>query len=196
MTDILCHVLRTAPWREIEVADSVNDRFGFMTYAPRYKVTWRVRGSLREKLIPFIPSYVFIWCRGTDSRVWHDLRSVNGSFGLLGGLTPWVVGENEISRLRAQVGEDGELSVEVRKKLLGFREGDTIKFNSGPFAGFEGVCETIDDEAILLGVKIALLGRERVIYVPAAWCDPGQTSSGWSQPTNRRKQRAKDRLAV
>lgn len=145
-------------------------------------------------MVPFIASYIFVFFDSTDAAHWHSLNNITGTQGFLGGEYPWKVKPAELAVLRESVGDDGALSVNVKKLFRRFSAGDAIKLKDGPFAGQNGVCETCDDDDLLLGVKISLLGREIVVYTPSAWCDPDLSENsaiGRSPPKNRRKQRAK-----
>lgn len=182
------HVLRCKSHSEVHVHDECQDK-GFESYCPRYRVIWTRRGKKIERMIPFIASYVFVKFDGGDPTVWHVMNDLKDVFGILGAEIPWTISEIELAKLRSKVGDDGTLSLMVRDVLRRFKVGDSVLLNDGPFAGHAATCEAIDDARLIASVKIGLLGREAVLYVPLAWCDPDRSAVAESPPTNRRKHR-------
>jgi transcription antitermination factor NusG len=190
------HVLRCEYGSEVNLATVCAEIEGVRTYCPRYRVAWTRRDRRIERLVPFIATYLFVNFDGTDPYLWHQLRDTTGALGFLGGADPWVVPQVEIDRLRSCVGDDGYLSEEFRELFLRFKVGAELKLIAGPFSGMSGVCDTVDDDELEVGIKLTLLGREVVIYTPAAWCDPGDSTGrthhhhpGLGAGTKRRKRR-------
>lgn len=187
------------PWRviycsfrsEISIAEACANR-GLEIYCPRYKIVSINRGSRREVLLPFLCSYVFVRFDGDDPVSWHDVMGIRGAIRLL----PGYVFDEEMDSLRNQVGDDGELSYEVKKLFRNINIDDKVRLSRGPFSGQDGIISNIDDDLMVCAIEIALLGRILVVYQPLAWCEPEApaASSGERLAESSRSKRRRRRL--
>lgn len=73
----------------------------------------------------------------------------------LGGMHPVALSEKEMNRILAQM--RGE--VVVAKEKHAFEVGREIEIKEGPFAGFMGIIEGINEEAEKLTVMVSIFGR-------------------------------------
>ena len=73
----------------------------------------------------------------------------------LGGNEPTPLSQKEMERILAQI--RGEVIVSVEKHA--FEEGSEIEISDGPFAGFMGMIDAIDDEHEKLTVMVSIFGR-------------------------------------
>jgi transcription termination/antitermination protein NusG len=73
----------------------------------------------------------------------------------LGGAQPVPISQKEIDRIIAQI--KGEVAVASKKSE--FSIGSEIEINEGPFAGFMGIIDKIDDEGEKLTVMVSIFGR-------------------------------------
>jgi transcriptional antiterminator NusG len=73
----------------------------------------------------------------------------------LGGKTPVPLTAEEVARIFSQV--KGDVPVIARES--GFKVGTTIEVKEGPFAGFFGVIDEIDEENERLKVMVSIFGR-------------------------------------
>lgn len=73
----------------------------------------------------------------------------------LGGKDPVPISEKEIERILAQI--RGEVIVSTEKHT--FDTGSEVEIKDGPFAGFMGIIETIDEEHEKLTVMVSIFGR-------------------------------------
>lgn len=73
----------------------------------------------------------------------------------LGGKNPTPISQQEVDRVLSQL--KGEVIVEP--KTSNFVEGSEIEINEGPFAGFVGIVESVDDEHERLTVMVSIFGR-------------------------------------
>jgi transcription termination/antitermination protein NusG len=73
----------------------------------------------------------------------------------LGGQHPVPLSEKEMSRILAQM--RGEVVVATEKHA--FEVGREVEIKEGPFAGFMGIIETIDEEHDKLTVMVSIFGR-------------------------------------
>lgn len=74
----------------------------------------------------------------------------------LGGKEPMPISKREISRILSQV--KGEVVVSTGPKEI-FNEGAEIDIKEGPFAGFVGIVEKVDEEGEKLTVMVSIFGR-------------------------------------
>ena len=171
------HAVRVAYGTEIEVATEAT-RLGYVAYCPRYWVRWLDRTKRkREKLTPYLATYLFVRFDGTDAYAWHDIMDIDGVSHLLGGEVPMIVNEGEMAVLRAQIGDGDELVVHEIKRRRHY-VGEVVLLNAGPFAGFTAEIEKPEEEGLFVGVKInGLLGRETPLRLPSNWCDRAEAAS-------------------
>ena len=73
----------------------------------------------------------------------------------LGGKDPAPLSDKEIERILAQI--RGEVVVLVEKHT--FEANSEVEIKDGPFAGFMGIIEAIDDEHEKLTVMVSIFGR-------------------------------------
>jgi len=73
----------------------------------------------------------------------------------LGGKDPSPLSEKEIERILAQI--RGEVIVSVEKHT--FDAGSEVEIHDGPFAGFMGIIDSIDEEHEKLTVMVSIFGR-------------------------------------
>ncbi len=73
----------------------------------------------------------------------------------LGGGKPVPISEKEVSRVFSQI--SGELP--VAREAITFTDGCEVSISSGPFAGFVGVVERVDEEREKITVMVSIFGR-------------------------------------
>src|SRR3990167_398690 len=73
----------------------------------------------------------------------------------LGGKEPMPLSKKEVDRVAATV--KGEVSVASTEKI--FTEGSEIDIISGPFSGFVGIIDRVDEAAEKLTVMVSIFGR-------------------------------------
>ena len=73
----------------------------------------------------------------------------------LGGGTPVALANKEIERIFSQV--RGELA--VIKEKAPFAEGQEVHVASGPFSGFMGIVDKVDEDRERLTVMVSIFGR-------------------------------------
>lgn len=73
----------------------------------------------------------------------------------LGGKDPAALSKKEVDRITLQM--KGEVVVPGKKSE--FVEGREVEINEGPFAGFVGIIDKIEDEAEKLTVMVSIFGR-------------------------------------
>ncbi len=73
----------------------------------------------------------------------------------LGGINPESISKKEIDRITSQM--SGEISIGADSSA--FEVGHEIEIQDGPFSGFVGIVEKVDDENEKLTVMVGIFGR-------------------------------------
>ena len=105
----------------------------------------------------FFPGYVLVKMELSDE-AYHLVKNtpkVTGFLGSQGGTRPLPVSEKEVQNIIGQV-EEG---VERPKPTIRFDIGENVKVIDGPFASFDGVVESVDEERARLRVAVSIFGR-------------------------------------
>jgi transcriptional antiterminator NusG len=104
----------------------------------------------------FMPGYVLVRMEMSD-RGYHLISSINRVTGFLGPQgRPMPMRDAEVNQIlnRVQEGEDAP------RTLISFEIGERVKVNDGPFEGFDGMIEQVDDDHQRLKVAVSIFGRE------------------------------------
>jgi transcriptional antiterminator NusG len=103
----------------------------------------------------FFPGYVLVKMEMTDE-AYHLIKNTPKVTGFLGsGSKPMPVSEKEVQRIVGAI-EEG---VERPKPAISFDLGEKVKVTDGPFASFDGVVESVDEERSRLRVSVSIFGR-------------------------------------
>ncbi|MDA7827001.1 transcription termination/antitermination protein NusG [Rhodobacteraceae bacterium] len=104
----------------------------------------------------FMPGYVLVRMEMTD-RGYHLISSINRVTGFLGPQgRPMPMRDAEVNQILNRV-QEGE---EAPRTLISFEIGELVKVNDGPFEGFDGMIEQVDDAQQRLKVAVSIFGRE------------------------------------
>ena len=90
----------------------------------------------------------------------HIIRSITNVIGFLGetkGGEPVPLRKAEVNRM---LGKVDELSVQTENVVIPFKIGETIKVIDGPFNGFNGSIEKVNEEKRKLEVMVKIFGRK------------------------------------
>jgi transcriptional antiterminator NusG len=103
----------------------------------------------------FFPGYVLVKMDLTDE-AYHLVKNTPKVTGFLGsGAKPIPVSEKEVQRIVGAI-EEG---VERPKPTIRFDIGEKVKVTDGPFASFDGVVESVDEDRARLRVSVSIFGR-------------------------------------
>lgn len=103
----------------------------------------------------FMPGYVLVKMEMSD-RAYHAIMSINRVTGFLGPQgKPTPLRDQEVARILNQV-EEG---VERPRPMITFDIGEQVNVTDGPFEGFSGLVEEVDDENARLKVSVSIFGR-------------------------------------
>ncbi|MEY2992729.1 MAG: transcription termination/antitermination protein NusG [Pseudomonadota bacterium] len=104
----------------------------------------------------FMPGYVLVRMEMTD-RGYHLISSINRVTGFLGPQgRPMPMRDAEVNQILNRV-QEGE---EAPRTLISFEIGELVKVNDGPFEGFDGMIEQVDNAQQRLKVAVSIFGRE------------------------------------
>lgn len=98
----------------------------------------------RHKLSPYFGAYRFV---RFDAKLdpWHDLFKLIGVHGIgCAGNIPVAMPDALIARLKAKE-QNGAIPADMPVKALFYKVGEEVKVNNGPFVGFTGKIERVDE---------------------------------------------------
>ena len=158
------YVLRAVSGKETKVKEDIdaeikNGRLGghvSQVLIPTEKVA-SVRGTKRViKERNYLPGYVLVETQLVGETV-HELRNTPNVLGFLGGMdNPTPLRENEVNRILGKADEMEDPMVEVEVPYI---VGDKVKVTDGPFSGFNGVIEKVDNDKKKVTVTVKVFGR-------------------------------------
>jgi transcriptional antiterminator NusG len=103
----------------------------------------------------FMPGYVLVRMEMTN-RGYHLISSINRVTGFLGPQgKPMPMRDAEVNQILNRV-EEGEAQP---RNLIRFDIGEKVKVTDGPFEGFDGMVEDVDEAHSRLKVSVSIFGR-------------------------------------
>jgi transcription termination/antitermination protein NusG len=126
---------------------------------PTEKIVQVREGKKISKDKVYFPGYVMIEANLTGE-IPHIIKSITSVIGFLGevkGGDPVPLRLSEVNRM---LGKVDELAVKTDTHSIPFNIGETIKVIDGPFNGFNGTVEKINDEKRKLEVMVKIFGRK------------------------------------
>ena len=112
----------------------------------------------KEKV--FFPGYIMIQAN-LSGEIPHIIKSITNVIGFLGetkGGDPVPLRQSEVNRM---LGKVDELAVQGDSNVvIPFIKGETVKVIDGPFNGFDGTIEKINEEKRKLEVMVKIFGRK------------------------------------
>jgi len=126
---------------------------------PTEKVIQIRNGKKINKERVYFPGYIMILAN-LSGEIPHIIRAINGVIGFLGevkGGEPVPLRQSEVNRM---LGKVDELAVQDESINIPFIIGETVKVIDGPFNGFNGNVEKINEEKRKLEVMVKIFGRK------------------------------------
>jgi transcription termination/antitermination protein NusG len=103
----------------------------------------------------FMPGYVLVRME-MSNRGYHLISSINRVTGFLGPQgKPMPMRDAEVNQILNRV-EEGEAQP---RNLIRFDIGEKVKVTDGPFEGFDGMVEEVDETHNRLKVSVSIFGR-------------------------------------
>jgi transcriptional antiterminator NusG len=132
--------------------DGLEDKFGeILIPSTRLKQMFDAEETKDAQLFP---GYVLVEMEAAP----QTIRLVSSSLRVikfLGGKEPVAISKKEIDRIVGQM--KGEVAVAAKKSE--FTVGSEVDITDGPFAGFVGIIEGIDEENERATVMVSIFGR-------------------------------------
>jgi transcriptional antiterminator NusG len=161
------YVVRAIGGQENKVKSYIEteiSRLGLSDYVeqvlvPTEKVIQIRNGKKVNKERIYFPGYIMVEAN-LSGEVPHVIKSVTGVIGFLGetkGGEPVPLRKSEINRM---LGKVDELAVQNDNVAIPYVVGETVKVVDGPFNGFDGVIENVNEEKRKLEVMVKIFGRK------------------------------------
>ncbi|MFP1643849.1 transcription termination/antitermination protein NusG [Pontitalea aquivivens] len=104
----------------------------------------------------FMPGYVLVRMDMSD-KGYHLINSINRVTGFLGPQgKPQPMRDAEVNQMLKRTGEGQEAQP---RNLIRFEVGENVSVTDGPFEGFSGMVEEVDDISGRLKVTVSIFGR-------------------------------------
>lgn len=143
---------------ESEMSHSDLNQFVSQVLIPTEKVFQIRNGKKITKERSYLPGYVLVEANLTGE-IQHRLRYTPNVLGFLTEKdnTPTPIRQSEVNRILGKVDELQETGEEM---LVPYYEGETVKVINGPFNGFSGIIEEVNNEKKKLKVMVLIFGRK------------------------------------
>ncbi len=142
---------------DAEIKNSDLGKYVSQVLIPTEKVYSVRNGKKITKERNLYPGYVFVEAH-LVGEVLHRLRNTTNVIGFLGGAAkPDPLRPSEVSRMLGAVEEIQEMGEEIN---IPYFVGETVKVTYGPFNGFSGVIEEVNNERKKLKVMVKIFGRK------------------------------------
>ncbi len=161
------YVLRAIGGKERKIKEIIDNEIsagGFMggnvaqVLVPTEKILQIRNGKKVAKERVLYPGYIYVEA-ALVGEVPHQLTSITNVIGFLQDKqrNPIPVREAEVNQI---LGKVDELTLSEEEFDVSFIVGETIKVVNGPFNGFNGVIEEVNDEKKKLKVMVKIFGRK------------------------------------
>jgi transcription termination/antitermination protein NusG len=144
---------------ENEIANAGLQEYVSQVLIPTEKVYQIRNGKKISKERNFFPGYVLVEVC-LVGEIPHILKNIPNVIGFLGdtkGGEPVPMRQSEVYRILGRVDEMAESGEEMN---IPFVVGETVKVIDGPFNGFNGIIEKINEEKKKLEVMVKIFGRK------------------------------------
>jgi len=144
---------------ENEIANAGLQEYLSQVLIPTEKVYQIRNGKKISKERNFFPGYVLIEAT-LVGEIPHMLKNISNVIGFLGdtkGGEPVPMRQSEVNRILGRVDQMAEADAEVN---IPYVVGETLKVTDGPFNGFNGIIEEINEEKKKLKVMVKIFGRK------------------------------------
>mgnify|MGYP000247319466 CR=1 FL=1 len=144
---------------ELEISRHKLNDFVAQVLIPTEKVFQIRNGKKVNKEKAYLPGYVLIEA-ALVGEVPHVIKGIPNVIGFLGsekGGAPVPMRLSEVNRI---LGKVDELAVNTDTQAIPFKIDETVKVIDGPFNGFNGTIEKINEEKRKLEVMVKIFGRK------------------------------------
>lgn len=166
MADFRWYVLRAVTGQELKVKEYIETELkhdaDFAAHVNQILIPMEKRVSLRngkrvESDKTYLPGYLLVEAK-LEGEVAHRLRFMPNVLGFLGGLdNPSPVRQSELNRM---LGSQEKSALNGEEVNIPFLVGESVKVTDGPFNGFNGLIEEVNNEKHKLKVMVKIFGRK------------------------------------
>lgn len=163
------YVIRAVSGKELKVKEELPkelsyenlDKYVEELLVPTEKVVQIRKGKKVSKEKVYYPGYVMIKSANIE-KIQSAVKSMNNVIGFLkeekiSDKAPLPMRQSEVNRL---LGKMDELTMATEMVTIPFRLGQSVKVIDGPFNGFNGTIENINEEKRKLEVMVKIFGRK------------------------------------
>ena len=150
---------RAKEYIESEIASLGLQDYVSQVLIPTEKVYQLRNGKKIAKERNFFPGYVMIEAAliGEIPHILRDITNVIGFLGETKGGDPVPMRQAEVNRMLGTVDELAEIAEEMD---IPYVVGESVKVTDGPFNGFAGVIEEVNNDKKRVKVIVKVFGRE------------------------------------
>ena len=167
LADKKWYVVRAVSGQEAKIKDYISSEIERLGYSkmvedilvPMQKIVQIRNGKKISKEKTYFPGYIMIKA-DLSGEVPHVIKSVTNVIGFLGetkGGEPVPLRAVEVNRM---LGKVDELTLATEQINIPFVVGENIKVVDGPFNGFTGSVENVNEEKRKLQVMVKIFGRK------------------------------------
>jgi transcriptional antiterminator NusG len=160
------YVVRAVSGKEKKVKQYIEseiNRLGIQHLVPQVLIPMEKYYQMRDgkkvaKERNFYPGYVLLEA-ALDGELEHIIKGLNSVVGFLGDKSgvPTPLRQAEVNRI---LGKVDEMAGQGEVINVPFYVGETVKVNDGPFNGFTGEIEEVNEEKKKLKVMVKVFGRK------------------------------------
>ena len=161
------YVVRAVSGQENKIKDHISSEISRLGYdnmiedilVPTEKVIQIRNGKRINKERVYFPGYIMIKAN-LSGEIPHVIKSVTNVIGFLGetkGGEPVPLRVSEVNRM---LGKVDELALTTEHIAIPFTVGENVKVIDGPFNGFVGSVEKVNEEKRKLEVMVKIFGRK------------------------------------
>jgi transcriptional antiterminator NusG len=165
------YVLRAAGGREKKAKEYIENeikRLKLQDYVsqvliPTEKIYQVKNGKKVSKDRIYFPGYVLVEAAlvGEVEHVLRNIPNVSGFLGETKGAKPMPLRISEVNRILGRV--DELLEVTGEENVTPFVVGEAVKVTDGPFNGFNGSIEEVNEDKKKLKVMVKIFGRKTLL---------------------------------
>ena len=156
------YVIHTYSGYEDQVAEALRQRIDsldmkdkiFSVVVPKEKQIEIKNGRRRTVERKIFPGYIMVEMNITEDS-WFVVRNTPNVTGFVGtSTTPSPLSEEEVKSIQRRMG------IEEPLYNIDFKIGETVNITDGPFKGFDGQVNEIDEQKGKIKVLVSMFGRE------------------------------------
>ncbi|HSX08332.1 MAG TPA: transcription termination/antitermination protein NusG [Candidatus Saccharimonadales bacterium] len=156
------YAIHTYSGYEEKVAESIRQRAAsldmkdkiFQVLVPKEKMIEIKNGKRRVVEKRIFQGYVLVQMKMSED-AWYIVRNTPSVTGFVGsGTEPTPVSDEEIEKIQKRMG------LEQPKHKIDYHVGEVVNITDGPFKGFDGTINEIDQQKGKLKVLVNMFGRD------------------------------------